>query len=131
MFVRVPAADWLKVKHGAKTEFRGQPGRSSAFHFVDLPTPAVAWTLKAKKYESVLVVLEAVWQEQLGAISKESLHNEGFGTLTEFRRYWMTRERRRFLPLAETTAYRFHLMTTYEQDEHARRLLEHLYGQWL
>lgn len=131
MFVRVPAADWLKVKHGSKTEFRGQPGRASAFHFIDPPTPAVAWTFKAKKYESFLVVLEEVWQEELGAISDESLKREGFRTLAEFRRYWMQRERRRFMPLREVTAYRIHRLAEPERDEHAKRLFEHLYGQWL
>ena len=76
-----------------------------------------------------LMVLESMWREPLGAISPESLAAEGYGSLAEYRRYWMARERRRFAPTRMITVYDVRPWRGDEDVERfARLLLERLYG---
>lgn len=132
MFVRVPRRDWLAVKFGHKREFRAACGKHSALFNVATPTPAVAYTiLFSGEYDSTLMVLEAVWREPLGAITEESLANEGFDTFAEFRRAWMIREHRRFPPLRMTTVYKLRPWTPQDEQTMGEVLLERLYGDFL
>ena len=106
--MRVPVAAWGAVTSGCKREFRAQPGNASALWNVETPTPcAVAYKVAhLGRYSAALMVLEAVWREPLGAISEESLANEGYATMGDFRRAWVMREKRRFPLLAPVTVHR-------------------------
>lgn len=128
----MPVSDWPAVSRGKKTEFRANSGRVSGLLWVEPPTPVVVYTVhRTRGYQAKLMVLEARWQEELASISPESLAREGFETLEQFRRYWMTRERRRFKPLHIVTAYRVRPFTPDDRREFAAKLLDHLYGEWL
>lgn len=131
LFLRVPAADWQLVTRGHKREFRAASGRGSGLHFVETPTPVVAYMERRGKYESRLMVLEERRTEPLGAITEESLRAEGFETLAEFRRYWMKRERRRFLPTRDCVVYRVRPWQPGDAESFAEVILERLYGEWL
>ena len=74
IFLRVPSADWIAVRHGIKREFRAESGKVSQLWNVVCPVPVVAYRVDSSgRYDSALMVLEAVWREPLGAISPESL----------------------------------------------------------
>jgi hypothetical protein len=131
VFLRIPPGDYSAIARGAKTEFRGASGRVSGLHFVQPPTPVVGYTERLGKYKSTLLVLEKRWTEPLGAISDESLRNEGFESLAHFRRYWMDRERRRFRPTRDVVVYRVRPWNEDDQRVFSSRILDHLYGEWL
>lgn len=135
IFLRVPTADWIDVTRGRKHEFRAGSGACSALWSVEPPTPVVAYRTRRiggrDEYDSKLMVLERRWQEPLGAISAASLDAEGFETLAEFRRYWMTRERRRFTPTRMVTCYEVRPFVAGEDETLGRMLLKRLYGDWL
>ena len=99
---------------------------------VACPIPVVAYRIDScERYDSALMVLEAVWREPLGAISPESLEAEGYESFAHFRRAWCVREKRRFRPLHMTTVYR---VRSWASDDHramADALLERLYGEFL
>ena len=78
------------------------------------------------------MVLEAVWREPLGTISEESLANEGYATMAEFRRGWVIRERRRFPLLDTVTVHRVRPWTPDDAAAMGDALLRHhLYGDLL
>lgn len=131
VFLRVPAAEWPYVSRGQKTEFRAASGQVSGLKFVEPPTPVVAYRERRGQYESKLMVLEARWQEPLGAITPESLAREGFESIGDFRRHWMRRERRRFTPLRHVTVYRVRLWNPGDEQHFAEKLFRHLYDSWL
>ena len=129
-FLRVPAIDWSAVKLGTKTEFRAAGGAMTAMWRVECPAPVVIWRKTAVGYDSALMVLEATWRERLIDISEESLRREGLSSVDEFRRYWVRRERRRFMPMNEVSVYR--LRPWCDDDlEIGQRLLERLYGEFM
>lgn len=130
IFLRVPAVDWPAVKRGLKTEFRAGGGESSQLWNVECPTPVVAYAKVRDRYAGQLMLLEARWQEPLGAIDAESLAREGFASLAEFRRYWMYRERKRFTPTRNIFVYRVRPITPGDLDEAARGLLDRLYSDF-
>jgi hypothetical protein len=82
-------------------------------------------------HDAKLMVLEDKWLEPLGAITAESLANEGFETVAEFRRYWMAREKRRFAPTRMVTVYRVRLWTPGDRAALGDMLMERLYGEHL
>jgi hypothetical protein len=133
IFLRVPAVDWPAVQRGVKTEFRSQAGRNKTPQLwqVDPPTPVVAWSLVRGTHTAQLMVLEDIWREPLGVISPESLQREGFASLAEFRRYWISREHRHFTPTREVFAYRLRPWLPEDHDVMGSRLLERLYGDFL
>jgi hypothetical protein len=132
VFVRVPRAEWPAVVCGTKREFRAACGNHSALWSVQAPTPAVAYTVSSVGvYDSVLMVLEAVWREPLGAISAESLAAEGFASFAEFRSAWIRREKRRFPLLRMTAVYRIRPWTLDDERLMGELLLERLYGEFL
>jgi hypothetical protein len=77
------------------------------------------------------MVLEAVWREPLGAISEESLAAEGYGTMREFRRAWIIREKRRFPLLTPVTVYRVRAWMPEDAAAMGEALLRQLYGEFL
>lgn len=77
------------------------------------------------------MVLEEKWLEPLGAISPASLKAEGFESIGEFRRYWMNREKRRFMPTRMVTVYRVRPWQDGDHDRFAALLLDRLYGEHL
>lgn len=133
IFLRVPADDWAKVKNGNKTEFRAGGGHSvTQLWNVVCPTPVVAWMARRnERYESALMVLEATWQEMVGAISEESLAAEGFPSMAHFRRYWMARTQQRFRPLQKVQVYRVRPMVADDEAILGRQLLRRLYSEHL
>jgi hypothetical protein len=132
-FLRVPVRDWPAVRSGYKTEFRAGVGRSAVPQLwgVDPPLPVVAYAIRNGRHESLLMVLERLWMEPLGAISADSLRREGCETLADFRRYWMARERKRFTPTRKVFVYRVRLFTPQDEDWPGARIFEHLYGEFM
>lgn len=132
IFVRVPSDDWHAVKGGHKREIRSRQSSTIALQHLSLPTPAVVYRCHPHHgYEAVLMVLEAVWREPLGAISEESIVNEGYATVAEFRRAWVIRERRRFPLLATVTVHRVRPWTPDDGVAMGEALLTQLYGEFL
>jgi hypothetical protein len=132
-FLRVPVRDWPAVKHGYKTEFRAGTGKNAVPQLfgIQAPLPVIAYAIRNGRHDAQLMMLEAIWQEPLGAISPESLAREGFASLAEFRAYWMEREHQRFRPTRQVFAYRVRAFTTADVDDAAIRLFEHLYAEFL
>lgn len=130
-FLRVPLAEWNAVKLGYKTEFRAGAHVPQLFE-VPTPTLVAAYAIdQVGRYEAKLMILEEMWQEPLGAISEESLANEGFASLAEFRKHWMAREHRRFRPTRKVFVYRVRLADGEDLIQQGERLVERLYGQFL
>ena len=132
IFVRVPSEDWHAVRGGYKREIRTRQSSLAAVQGLSLPLPCVAYRRHAQYgYDAVLMVLEAVWQEPLGAISEESIANEGYATMAEFRRAWTIREKRRFPLLAPVTVHRVRPWMPEDGATMGRALLRQLYGEFL
>jgi hypothetical protein len=131
IFVRVPPDDWHAVKSGYKREIRSRQSSVTALQGLSLPLPCVAWRLHPHHgYDALLMVLEAVWRESLGAISEESLANEGYATMAEFRRAWVIREKRRFPLLAPVTVHRVRPWSPDDGAAMGDSLLRQLYGEF-
>lgn len=132
VFLRVPADDWNAVKHGIKTEFKGQPGMVSGLAFVDPPTPVVAYSYsRSRGYDSALMILEDRYQVPLLGVTPESLAREGHPDIAHYRRYMVRREGKRFSPLREVVAFVLRPFREEDRRPHADRLLERLYGDFL
>jgi hypothetical protein len=130
--VRVAGDDWAKVKMGEKTEFRASPHYVSQVWNVVCPTPVVGYTQKrVGGYDSTLLVLEATWQEPVGAISEESLAREGFPDMAHFRRYWMSRTKKRFAPLQMVHVFQVRPMREEDHVTMGLQLLHKLYREHL
>jgi hypothetical protein len=132
IFVRVASDDWHAVKGGYKREIRSRQSSVILVQGLSPPSPCVAYRLHPQYgYDAVLMVLEAVWREPLGAISEESLANEGYESMAEFRRAWMIREKRRFPLLAPVTVYRVRPWTPEDAAAMGDALLRQLYGEFV
>lgn len=131
IFLRVPSADWAAVKRGSKTEFRSLGGKTTQLWRVVTPTPVVIYRKSGAGYDSQLMVLEETWREKLIEMSDRSLEAEGFRTFEEFRQYWMRRERRKFMPMAEVFVYRLRPWVNDDFAVMGEALLERLYGEFL
>lgn len=78
----------------------------------------------------ILMVCEAVWDERVLAISPESVSNEGFSSVDEFKRYWMLRTGKRLRPLTWVRARRLRRWEPIEDsDFFGAQLLHELYGE--
>jgi hypothetical protein len=131
-FIRVPAVDWLLVKHGRKTEFRVTDTRLR-LDWVKCPTPVVAYTTSERGVhrDSQLMVLERVWREPVGSISEESVLREGYDSFADFRRYFKLRTHRPFRPMQDVWCFR---VRPWRQDDLTTLgtiLLTRLYGEHL
>lgn len=134
IFLRVPTVEWPAIKRGIKREFRTGLGHNKTPKLWDVktPTPVVAYTVSQRGvYDQQLMVLEAAWQEPLGAISPESLAAEGFATLAEFRRHWMRRERKRFPATRQVFVCRLRPWAPDDRQRLGPMLLDRLYGAFL
>jgi hypothetical protein len=130
LFVRVPAPDWAAVKRGLQRTFVGSIGRQSALWETPTPTPAVAYSIIRGSHDSRLMVLEAVRQEQLGAIDPAEL---GFESMAHFRRYWMQRERngKKFPPTRHVFVYTMRPWERGDEEEMGMLMVKRLYGEFL
>lgn len=128
-FLRVPVRDWPHVVGGHKRELR-LPGTRA--RKPRTPTPAVGYCVRQIDPEpaTALLVIEAMWEEPLGAISPASIAAEGFDSLAEFRSYWRARAFS-YKPLSIVTVYRIRPFTPADTAQSAHDLIEHLYGPWL
>lgn len=118
--------DWPKVRVGDKTEFRTRGGNVRSYP--DLPMLVVG---TAPRSPSQLLVLEDTWQEELGAISIESLAREGFDSLGLYREYWRGRGRRGYRAMDMVHVFRVHPFSDLDRMTMAEALLERFYGEWL
>lgn len=92
----------------------------------------MAYTLiPPDRYESKLMILEAHYREMVGAITPDSIAREGFPDMAHFRRYWMSRTKRRFRPLQEVSVFRVRPFTAGDREAMADALLDRLYGEHL
>lgn len=127
-WLRVPASEWIEVKHGVKSEFRNTQTTISLSR-VEKPTPVLTYTRTSNthvnEFESRLMLLEESWREPLGAISAESLEREGFDTLHDFKVHWTSKRRRRFNPLMPVYVYRVRQL---EGDWH-REWADHFFNK--
>lgn len=132
IFLRVPYSEWGAVKAGRKREFRASPKATPQLWDVDPPLPVVAYAIsKALGYRSQLMILEETWREPLGAISAESLKQEGQPDIAHFRRYWMGREHTAFKPTRLVSVFRVRPWQPSDFATMGERLLERLYGEFL
>jgi hypothetical protein len=49
IFLRVPTADWIAVRHGKTREFRAESGKVSQLWHVSCPVPVVAYRLDSRR----------------------------------------------------------------------------------
>lgn len=135
VFLRVPSAVWPLVSAGRVSEFRASVGNAPQLWNVPLPTLALAYRRqRAKHYEYLLMVLEAVRREALGAITDDGLAAAGYtgdGAMARFRRDWMIREKRRFEPLRTVFVYTVRTVKPGDLELVGVALVNHLYGDYL
>ncbi len=130
-FLRVPSVDWADIVVGRKTEVR-TIGRYALCHWRVKPPELVVGYLVRRHEErrERLLIVEDAWSEPLGAISPESIANEGFESLDEFRSYWLTRHK--WQPLATVQVAK---LRPYVEGADRRvmeeRVLQRVYGRWL
>ena len=121
------------MRQGRKREFRVPVGEREYQHWrVDCPTAVVAYTRRRlpPHPEPVLMVLEAVWQERLMAITPESLAAEGCANFKEFRTRWIRRTKRLFEPLRLVWVFQVRPFEEGDRAMLADRLFERLYGSY-
>lgn len=132
----VPRMDWADVLAGVKTEFRHYGGTTAPINRGsewELPEPVVLYCPNdaLRDVDTSVAVLDAAWQEPMGAISPESIRNEGFADIGEFRRYITERYPvGGFRPMARCRCYRVHPMGPMELDRFKDMLWHRMYGQF-
>jgi hypothetical protein len=136
VFLRVPSQEWPAVNSGRVREFRASIGNVPQLFNVPLPTLVVAYRKRRATgdYEYRLMTLEGIRQEALGAINEEGLRLAGYtgeNARARFRRDWMNREKRRFEPLRKVMVFTVRPFTEDDIDLTGRRLVEHLYGEFI
>lgn len=134
-FLRIHLHDWPAIVGGDKTEFRNA-GRYAPHPILMVkPSPIVCWVDSRYRDRAFqIMVLEDAWQEPLGSISPESLRNEGFESVAEFRRYWRNRHHgvlASYKPLSTVSVYRLRPWAPGDLEEMGHALLNHLYGPWV
>lgn len=129
LWLRVPTCEWAAVKHGVKTEFRGF--RALSLANVEKPTPVLLFKRTNVILEMRMAILLEAWSEPLGAISDESLRNEGVDTVAEFKMRWTAHRDRRFDPLKKAYVYRVRLWQPADEREWADKLFKKLYPEAL
>lgn len=130
LFLRAPTCDWKQIKYGMKREFRMAETHTFAFekYPMELPIPVVVFKTGWHDHDGKLMVLEETWLEVLGAISPESLAEEGCETLAEFKQRWRTlRDKRGFDPLKQVRVFRVRLWEDGDDRLMADQIFEHLY----
>lgn len=135
IFLRIPANEWVAITHGVKTEFRATPNSVTQALNLQTPTPVVAYRFVRGRgpdssHDSKLMMLEETWQEPLAAISLESLEREGHADMAHFRRYWMSRTRKRFAPTRMVRVFRVRPWAEGDWQVSAEILMNRLYGEF-
>lgn len=135
-FLRIPRGDWAVITVGEKTEFRspGGPG-VPPLGMLKPPSPVVVYSpasgFGGTELLFALMVLVECWKEPLGALSPESLANEGFESVDTFRRYWkdrFNRRRRAWDPTRPVSVFRLRPWSGKDDEEFfGQLLLERLY----
>lgn len=132
--LRIPPAEWPAVSQGRKREFRVPVG-DSAYQLWNVDTPCAVVAYSRRRHppqpKPILMVLEAVRQEQLMAISPEGLTAEGCADFREFRRKWCARVHRKFEPLRLVWVFKLRPLEPEDVPVLAGRLFERLYGAHL
>lgn len=129
----VPRVDWADVLAGVKTEFRHYGGHVTRNQGWELPEPVVLYCPDSihDDVDTAVAVLEAAWVEPIGAISEESIRNEGFTHIDEFRRYITERYPvGGFRPMATTRCFRVHPMSVDELAVFKDKLWDRMFGQF-
>lgn len=130
---RIPRLDWGAITNGDKTEFR-RHGKWGYETYGITPRPIVIYSVHdlTEEYEVDVAILEDIWQEPLGVITPESLANEGYRNVREFRSYFQERyPRRGWRPLDKVWVYKLRPFTPADRREHADKLFRELFGSWL
>lgn len=130
-FLRVPSIDWAAIKRGSKTEFRSMGGNTSPMWRVKTPCPVVIYKKGAGGYASQIMILVETWREKLIEMSPASLEAEGFKSFDDFRRYWMRRERRKFMPMNEVSVYKLRPWQSGDLQLMGELLMKRLYGDFI
>jgi hypothetical protein len=134
-FLRIPRGDWAAITVGDKTEFRspGGPGVPK-LGMLQPPSPVIVYAppsgFGATELLFTLMALEECWREPLGAISQESLANEGFESIDTFRRYWkdrFNRRRRSWDPTRPVLVFRLRPWADDDEARFGQLLLDRLY----
>jgi len=129
--LRVHPIDFAPVVAGSKLEVR-LPGELP--HAADVPCPVKIHARDdSVEYGPALAVLLEWWHEPLGAISAQSIANEGFESLDEFRNYWRARHPDRgFRPLSQVTVFKVRPWQGEADREHfALAIFDRMYGDAL
>lgn len=132
--LRVPQVDWAPIATSTKTELRTAGRYALLSHKVQPPDwPVLGWHRPrfSDRPKTMLLLIDEAWSEPLGAISPQSLAAEGYGSITEFRRYWNARHTRGYRADAIVQVVRLRPATPDDYPAIGRRLLERLYGPWL
>jgi hypothetical protein len=134
LFLRVPIADWLRVKVGEKTAFRTVPGqRVARVQHTELPTPIVAYALSdAGEYDCTLMVLEGHRVEPLfnAMDDPEAIAREGFVNHHHFRRYWRKRRGGIYRPMEMVHVWELRLWCEDDFEDMGKLALQRLYGDF-
>lgn len=134
-FLRVPTADWSRVRIGEKTEFRTRPRESSRLLTCNTPTPVVAYASGSLFMgpRTQLMVLEERKYEPLFNIAEdaEALAREGFPSYDHFRRYWRARNGGRYVPMQRVWVWRVRRFVSDDFERMGVALLRELYGEHL
>lgn len=134
--LRIPRLDWARVVVGEKTEIRhaGRGATLAATLKERVPLPIIGWSVAkfGGNAQHELLVAEAAWVEPLGAITAESIANEGFASFQEFQAYWKERHISvGFRPLHKVQVVKVRPWRDGDRDFFAAKIIEHIYGQWL
>lgn len=124
VILMVPDTDWAAVLSGSKTMFRSYSRR---YLPTILPTLAIAWRRGPTGLQTKTIVLEDTWQEPLGTVSEEDLRDEGFATLSDFRRYFEVRyPKGGYRPLATVQVYRVRPLREGDLEAHGAAMCAYL-----
>lgn len=127
----VPRIDWVAITSGEKREFRRYKfWQKPPF----LPRPIVIYSVHSLtgEYDVDVAIFEDSWEEPLGVITPESLANEGYDSVSEFRSYFQERyPRRGWRPLDRVVVYKLRPFTEDDRRENADMIFDHLFGRWI
>lgn len=129
LWLRVPAPEWAAVKHGVKTEFRSHY-RTLSLANVEKPTPVILFRAeRGAELDTRLAVLLEARAEALGAITEESLKNEGVDTLAEFKVRWTASRDKRFDPFKKVYVYTVRPWDVFDEERFEKLIFNKLYPE--
>lgn len=131
LYAKVPGYMWIDVTRGIRTEYRIGTEAVKTLLGVETPTPVVVYKNNSLGYDSAMMVLEAAWEEPLGAATEESLRRQGFDTMAQFRRNWVVQTRKLFEPLSMVGCVRVSPWDPDALPQLGEGLIRYLYGEHL